>query len=43
MPIIMVIGEDLDEDKVYGLEVGVDDYATKPFSTTDLAAWGKAV
>ena len=43
VPIIMVTGEDRDEDKVRGLEMGADDYVTKPFSTTELAARVKAV
>lgn len=43
IPIIIVTGEDWDEDKVRGLELGADDYVTKPFSTTELAARVKAV
>jgi len=43
VPIIMVTAEDRDEDKVRGLEAGADDYVTKPFSTTELAARVKAV
>ncbi len=43
VPIIMVTAEDKDEDKVRGLEIGADDYVTKPFSTTELAARVKAV
>ena len=43
VPIIMVTGEDRDEDKVRGLELGADDYVTKPFSTNELAARVKAV
>ncbi len=39
----MVTAEDKDEDKVRGLELGADDYVTKPFSTTELAARVKAV
>lgn len=42
-PIIMVTAEDRDEDKVRGLTMGADDYVTKPFSTTELAARVKAV
>jgi DNA-binding response OmpR family regulator len=37
-PIIMVTGRDQLEDKVEGLERGVDDYLTKPFSTRELEA-----
>ena len=43
VPIIIVTGEDRDADKVRGLEMGADDYVTKPFSTTELAARVKAV
>ena len=43
VPIIMVTGQDRDEDKVRGLEMGADDYVTKPFSTTEMAARVKAV
>ena len=43
VPIIMVTGQDRDEDKVRGLELGADDYVTKPFSTMELAARVKAV
>ena len=43
VPVIMVTAEDRDEDKVKGLEMGADDYVTKPFSTTELAARVKAV
>ena len=43
VPVIIVTAEDRDEDKVKGLEMGADDYVTKPFSTTELAARVKAV
>ena len=43
VPIIMVTAEDKDDDKARGLELGADDYVTKPFSTTELAARVKAV
>ena len=43
VPIIMVTAQDRDEDKVHGLELGADDYVTKPFSTTELAARVKSV
>lgn len=39
----MVTAEDRGEDKVRGLTIGADDYVTKPFSTTELAARVKAV
>ncbi|HCJ4363697.1 TPA: response regulator, partial [Listeria innocua] len=32
MPIIMVTAKDSEIDKVIGLELGADDYVTKPFS-----------
>ena len=32
MPIIMVTAKDSEIDKVLGLEIGADDYVTKPFS-----------
>ena len=37
-PIIMVTGRDALEDKLEGLERGVDDYLTKPFATQELEA-----
>ena len=40
--IIMVTGRDFNEDKVRGLEIGADDYITKPFSPNELAARVKA-
>ena len=43
VPIIMVAAEDRDEDMVRGLEMGADDYITRPFSTNVLAARVKAV
>ena len=43
VPIIMVTAEDRDEDKVRGLEMGADDYVTKPFAVAELAARVKAV
>src|SRR5687767_11059649 len=36
--IIMLTGEDDQEDKVEGLESGADDYITKPFQTRELMA-----
>ena len=39
----MVTAEDRDEDKVRGLEMGADDYVTKPFAVAELAARVKAV
>lgn len=37
-PIIMVTGRDTLEDKLVGLEAGVDDFLTKPFATQELEA-----
>lgn len=42
MPIIMVTAKDSEIDKVLGLELGADDYVTKPFSNRELVARGKA-
>jgi two-component system, OmpR family, response regulator RegX3 len=38
VPIIMVTARDTEIDKVVGLELGADDYVTKPYSTRELAA-----
>jgi two-component system response regulator VicR len=38
MPIIMLTAKDEEIDKVVGLEVGADDYLTKPFSPRELVA-----
>ena len=43
VPIIMVTPEGRDEDKVRGLEMGADDYITRPFTAEELAARVKAV
>ena len=43
IPVIIVTAEDRDEDKVRGLEMGADDYVTKPFAVAELAARVKAV
>ncbi len=43
VPIIMVTAKDSEIDKVVGLELGADDYVTKPFSTRELLARIKAV
>ncbi|MBF0780581.1 MULTISPECIES: response regulator YycF [unclassified Granulicatella] len=42
MPIIMVTAKDSEIDKVLGLELGADDYVTKPFSNRELVARVKA-
>ena len=43
MPIIMLTAKDSEIDKVLGLELGADDYVTKPFSTRELIARVKAI
>ena len=43
VPIIMVTAKDSEIDKVVGLEIGADDYVTKPYSTRELLARMKAV
>jgi two-component system response regulator RegX3 len=43
VPIIMLTARDTEIDKVVGLELGADDYVTKPFSTRELVARIKAV
>jgi len=43
VPIIIVSAENTSEHIVRGLHLGADDYVTKPFSTTELAARVKAV
>ena len=43
VPIIMLTAKDTEIDKVVGLELGADDYVTKPFSTRELLARIKAV
>ncbi|MCF8565678.1 response regulator YycF [Alicyclobacillus tolerans] len=42
VPIIMLTARDSEVDKVLGLELGADDYVTKPFSTRELLARVKA-
>jgi two-component system, OmpR family, response regulator len=43
VPIVMLTARDEEPDRVAGLEVGADDYVTKPFSPRELAARIKAV
>nr|WP_318539927.1 response regulator YycF [Terribacillus saccharophilus] len=42
MPIIMLTAKDAEIDKVLGLELGADDYVTKPFSNREVIARVKA-
>lgn len=42
IPIIMLTAKDTELDKVLGLEMGADDYMTKPFSTREMLARVKA-
>jgi two-component system, OmpR family, response regulator VicR len=42
MPIILLTAKESEIDKVIGLELGADDYVTKPFSTRELIARVKA-
>ncbi|HHV79173.1 MAG TPA: response regulator transcription factor [Firmicutes bacterium] len=43
VPIIMVTAKEAEGDKILGLELGADDYVTKPFSPRELIARVKAV
>lgn len=43
IPIIMLTAKGQEEDKITGLELGADDYVTKPFSPRELVARVKAV
>jgi two-component system response regulator RegX3 len=43
VPVIMVTARDSEIDKVVGLEIGADDYVTKPFSHRELVARIRAV
>ncbi len=43
VPVIMLTARDSEIDKVVGLEIGADDYVTKPFSPRELVARVKAV
>jgi DNA-binding response OmpR family regulator len=43
VPIIMLTARDSEVDKIVGLELGADDYVTKPFSPRELVARVKAV
>jgi DNA-binding response OmpR family regulator len=43
VPVIMLTARDTEIDKVVGLEIGADDYVTKPFSPRELVARVRAV
>lgn len=43
IPIIMLTARDEDIDKILGLELGADDYLTKPFNPRELTARAKAI
>ena len=43
LPIIMVTAKDEDDDRIAGLEIGADDYITKPFNAREVVARVNAV
>ncbi len=43
VPVIMLTARDTEIDKIIGLEIGADDYVTKPFSARELVARVRAV
>lgn len=43
VPILMLTAKDSEIDKVLGLEIGADDYVTKPFSPREITARVKAI
>src|SRR5262249_59219928 len=43
LPILMLTARDEDVDKIIGLEVGADDYLTKPFNPRELVARIKSI
>src|SRR5262245_46951401 len=43
LPILMLTARDDDVDKIVGLELGADDYMTKPFNPRELVARVKAI
>jgi len=43
VPILMLTAKVEEEDKIYGLNIGADDYITKPFSPKELVARVKAI
>ena len=38
LPIIMLTAKDEDDDRILGLEIGADDYITKPFNSREVVA-----
>ncbi len=43
VPIVMLTAKDAEVDRVLGLELGADDYVTKPFSTVELVSRVRAI
>jgi len=43
VPVLMLTARDAEVDRVLGLEIGADDYVTKPFSPRELVARVKAI
>ncbi len=43
VPVILLTARSQETDRIYGLELGADDYVTKPFSPAELASRVKAV
>ena len=43
VPIILLTAKTLEQDRIIGLDLGADDYVTKPFSPKELAARVRAV
>ena len=43
VPIVMLTARDAERDRVSGLDVGADDYVTKPFSTAELLSRVRAI